>query len=437
MKPTKTRFLPRIEALEDRTVPATYRLISGTLFVTNQTGDLTITGVTGTSVQVQDGAGPLLTFTGIGNVNVTGTNLANKITFNTTAQFNGNFFVNGGNGNDTVEVSGGKLLGNITAMGGLGNDSFTFNQAGNTIGGNVGYSDTAGNDTLNFNGSILGSTTATGGNTINIGGGAAFNLAGNATFTNTGDGFPVVATVDGGGTGTFGKSLSFTTGSGADTVTFAAADTVGGTTNINLGHGANAFAATDTVFNGSFSFTGGVGIDDVALNGVVKFNGNATVNTGDGDNTYALTSAFEAAGSFNLTAGNGNNAIGDFGGAVAGDLNVTLGNGTNSFNLTGSTGGNLNFQLGNGDNTLSDDATATIAGKLRIRSGNGNNSYTANGVGTYNLDVVFGSGDDTFTYAGAGAVLNGLLDGGGRVTANSFVQGAATLSPTLVIANFP
>ena len=71
-----------------------------------------------------------------------------------------------------------------------------------------------------------------------------------------------------------------------------------------------------------------------------------------------------------------------------------------------------------------------------VTTDNGNYTLSLEGAQTYVADVVFGSGDDTFTLNNAAAVLTGLVDGGGRITANTFTQTAGTLSPTLVLANF-
>jgi hypothetical protein len=48
-------FRPRIEALEDRAVPATINLVAGQLFISNPTAALTVTSLGAGQVKVQDG----------------------------------------------------------------------------------------------------------------------------------------------------------------------------------------------------------------------------------------------------------------------------------------------------------------------------------------------------------------------------------------------
>jgi hypothetical protein len=438
----KTRFLPKLEALEDRTVPATYQLVSGSLFISNQTGTLTITSTGGTSVQAQDGAGPKLSFTGVGTVYVTGTNLGQQVTFNDTTTFNGNFFVNTGNGNDSVTLAGGKLLGNVTVMGGLGNDFIQINADGNTVGGNVTYSDNAGNDRIDFSGTVLGSATVTGANTITVAGtGVAAGISGNATFTNLGDGFPVNFKTFNAPAVTFGKDLSVTTGSAADTVTFGAAGgtTVSGNATFNLGEGLNSLTVGTNadVFNGNFSYSAGTGNDTVTVNAKAAFNGNFTTSLGDGNNTYNTSTGFSVAGNATLNAGNGSNGFLGFGN-VAGNMNINFGNGNNNFTINRNVSGDVNITLGNGNNgVVFSSGTSSVGGTIHIRTGNGNNDIQLNRSQTYVLDIQLGNGDDTVESVAENPVFTGLIDGGGRITANVFNQGGATLSPNLVIKNFP
>jgi hypothetical protein len=442
-----------LEILEDRTVPATYRLLSGILLISNQTGALTITSTSGTAVQVQDGAGPVVKFNGVGSVYVTGTNLANAITFDDNTPFNGNLFVNAGNGNDTVTLTGVALLGNVTVLGGLGNDNVALNDSGSTIGGNVLLADSKGNDTLTLNGAVLGSTTVSGVNEIDIGVEAAFFLAGNVSIVNF-DGFGTTVTVDGSvdgvDAGAFGKNFSVTSGPTADLVQFFSASVVGGNATFNLGEGANTLFARSgneggngAQFNENLTFTGGSGVDTFDTDSPIAVGGNLTLNLGDGNNVTFFGQPFTVAGNMYVNAGNGDNDMNSgeefFGGQIAGNLSFRLGNGNNRVTLgEGATvGGDVNYTLGNGNNTLADSAGTFIGGTLRLRAGNGNNSYTANRAALYVLDMHFGNGDDSFTYGGGGATLTGLLDGGGRLTANSFTQGAAVLAPTLTLMNFP
>jgi len=60
-----------------------------------------------------------------------------------------------------------------------------------------------------------------------------------------------------------------------------------------------------------------------------------------------------------------------------------------------------------------------------------------NAPGSFNVNVHFGNADDTFTLNNAGAFLSGLVDGGGRFTANIFNYIAGTIVSGTTISNFP
>src|SRR5262245_30344300 len=105
---TKHAFRPTLEGLEERWVPATIKLVAGSLFVSNQVGDLSVetTAVAG-QVKVTDNAKAVVV-SGVGSlILITGTNLPNKINFVATAKtFPGQLLINSGNGADTIDLSG-------------------------------------------------------------------------------------------------------------------------------------------------------------------------------------------------------------------------------------------------------------------------------------------------------------------------------------------
>src|SRR4051812_7324249 len=104
-------FRPRLEALEQRWVPATIRVVGGVLLVSDQTGPLTITPSANAAgvVTVSDGGKGGVTVSGVGRlIAITGTSRADSITFNGgTGGFKGDVLIRSGNGDDTVTVSGG------------------------------------------------------------------------------------------------------------------------------------------------------------------------------------------------------------------------------------------------------------------------------------------------------------------------------------------
>ncbi len=120
-----------------------------------------------------------------------------------------------------------------------------------------------------------------------------------------------------------------------------------------------------------------------------------------------------------------------------GNLSYLAGNGANSVSLptAASVSGNLSFQLGNGNDTVA--AANTVGGTTEWQSGNGADSFRlGSAANDYNVNVHFGNNDDTFALATTG-LISGLVDGGGRLTANQFLQNGAVLTPTFLLQNFP
>src|SRR5687767_7830824 len=117
IRPTR----PNLEYLERRLAPATVRLASGNLYVSHQVGALTITAQGGGKFTVADGAKAVTVGGVAGLIQVTGTNVGNKITFDANGKaFPGNLLISGGNGADEVVVegggAGGKIGGNVTVL---------------------------------------------------------------------------------------------------------------------------------------------------------------------------------------------------------------------------------------------------------------------------------------------------------------------------------
>lgn len=436
----KRTFRPQMETLEDRWVPATIRLISGTVFISNQVGALTITPQTGTSVQITDGA-TVKVVAGT-NVFVTGTNLANTVTVDLgTSTYNGNMYFSLGNGNDTLNVTGANaILGNLTVQTGLGDDVVNIAQDGaSTIGGNITLIDQLGNDSVTFSAAggtakFLGSITSTGVNFLNF---FDSTVGGNVNVTLGNDNQQLVFFSFLGGPVNFNGNLNITGGAGNDDIEIDDA-IIGGNVNLNLFEGNNQLLFSPTQVNGNFSWTSGGGNDLIVFNPAgTTMHGNATFNLGNGDNTlFALGANATLNGDLRVTAGNGNNTIaGGFGGTLAGDATFVLGNGNNAVDFTtGSIGGDINMFLGNGNNIVNVTDTV-LGGTLRMRTGNGNNSLaiTPAAASFFDADVRFGNGNDTFTL-NANVTLAGYVNGGNGT--DTFVQGGATLIPTLLLASF-
>jgi hypothetical protein len=192
-----------------------------------------------------------------------------------------------------------------------------------------------------------------------------------------------------------------------------------GNVTATLGNGTGDFEIQlGSTVNGSVSLTGALGNDEVVLDGSVG--GSVQMNLRSGDNDVEFGPSASVAGNLSIRAGDGNNDITNFAGTVGGNLSFQLGNGDNTVTVTNAPGGRLTWNSGNGSDSLT--FAPTIDGQL------------------WNVAVQFGNGDDTFTLGGTGMneAITGRVDGGGRITANVFNQGANwTLTPPFTLSNFP
>lgn len=195
-----------------------------------------------------------------------------------------------------------------------------------------------------------------------------------------------------------GKALSVNLGNATfgDIFSLGANTTVGGATTLT-----NSGLST-LPFNALFDFEGTI-------------NGSLSINLGGGDG--AVTSdAGVVLGNLTITGGNGVDTImgltkAAFDATVAGNLTVSLGNGTDSADIANAPTGVFRWTSGNGSDTLTldPDGGATTPGPSQ----------------TWNVNFLFGSNDDTLTLNAATnpQFITGLVDMGGRVTANTFNQG--------------
>jgi hypothetical protein len=429
------RAQPRLESLEGRYAPATIRLVGGNLFISNNTGDLTVTATANNTFSVTDG---LKTVTGLkaaSGVFITSSNRkVETVTFDVADKlFTGNLLINSRNGNDTINLNGlagGAIRGNVTLLTGLGNDTVTSPQAGGSlrIGGSMTISDPAGLDTLNmFNGggvdSLGGNLTVFGYNAVTIGGGTDV-IGGSISLTTLNDGQNVTVVVA--DDLVVGRNVSVQAGGQNDSFNLGSA-TINGNLYVDFGAGAQndfdlATGAADGTVAGNVYLSSIAAIGTVTNNtGGLNVGGNFTLNLGDGDYLIALgpTALVNVGGNVTINAGNGNNAGAFFNGSVGGDLNLRFGNGDNDFTVLTAPGGTVNWTSGNGTNTLT------------LGSGGAG--------GSFDVYAVFGSGDDTLVLdTGATDQLTGFIDfdgdtgGGDTLTVNSGI-----LSPTLVILGIP
>lgn len=338
-QPVRERLF--LEQLEDRWCPALNISNSGGLLYitgTPTSGTVTITATaTPNRFSVMDGI-LTKTFSNVTNINVSlsGTVAGNGI---------------------TVDLTLGKLLGNLTLDGGgsLGSNSLSL-----TGDGLPATKDVLGNTSVSRMDFILASNAdIAGGLTVNNGARSQGTLM---TLSND----------------TVGKPGSFTGGSGADTFNLIATSFLS-SLNVSLGAGPNTFNFdSSSQVNTSLTYNGTTGDQTVNFDGTVL--GYATVGMGNGDNTLEF-SGF-VGGAFSITGGNGSNTIGAgaFTGTVNGNLTFNFGNGVNSVNFAATVLGNVTYRGGSGSNSLTIDAPATVPASSRftVIMGPGTNSLLVN-----------------------------------------------------------
>ena len=285
----------------------------------------------------------------------------------------GNNQIDAGDGNDTINLDKGSLIGNngysgTRIYGGDGND--TFNMNGDVDGGDL-YGDD-GDDTFN-----LGST------------GVLKN--GSIIYANGGDDIINIG-------GTVQEETQILGDEGYDTITIKSGGVVDNSTiyadnqneDIYSDEG-NEINIEGTVKNNS-SVYGGAGVDTVNINGTVE--NSSTINTRSGDDKV------------NINAG-----------AEIKNSNIDMGAGDDTLNIKGGTFNNVGIDLGSGNNTV------TIEGSFGDTDDNSlHNTYITN----------WQSGNDTVTIKSGATVKNadiGVHNGEDVIT----LEKGATLEHSWVV----
>jgi hypothetical protein len=435
MKP-KRRIRPSLELLEDRWVPTTVLYVAGNLIITNLTGNVTAT-LTQTAANTfkvaVTGLGSTPSFSGVSNIIYNGSNGTDNVTVDLAGRtYTGSLFINSGNGNDSVILggAGGGILGGVNVLTGPGHDLVALNSAGTgpvTFGGTIQVTSTGGNDSVALGNpggptTVGGDVSLTGVNTVNLGRSHADVLGGNVTVQSPSATLPVGVTLGNGLT--INKSLTVNTGAGADTVTVNNA-TILGNLALSLGEG-----------NNSFNLQGGG----------VTIGGNTNLTAGNGNNTVFIGTGFTTQGNLNATLGDGNNNLqmgspGTQGFTVFGNMTLTVGSGNNqgAF-VVGRVGGDMFFNTGGGTNSIT--IPLPPAGTLHWR-GRADGDTVGLGLAglfgeDFNVDMEFGPGDDVVNVdILPTSVLTGLIDGDGRLTANTFNLISGMIGSPFQLLNFP
>ncbi|HEX3675432.1 MAG TPA: calcium-binding protein, partial [Rhizomicrobium sp.] len=336
----------------------------------------------------------------------------NTLTFDGSAETNGNFTLEGGAGNDVLTGGAGNDTfrlehgGEDTANGGTGNDTFLMGaafDAGDSINGGsylAGERDTVVLDGDYSAGVTMGAETVANIQELLFQAGHSYNLTTDDNFSSG----PTVV-INGGRLGA------------GDTLTFDASSETGARFHVIGGAG-------DDVL------TGGSGGDTFDL----THGGNDTATGGAGDDTFEMGSSFTAADHIDGGAGNDRvelNGMGSadsitFGATTMVNVETLLLDAGHSYDLTTSdatvaAGATLlvaGNRLGAGD-TLTFDGSAETDGHFILRGGAGNDVLTGGQDGdTFNLTV---GGEDT-VHGGAG---NDTINMGAAFDSGDQIDGGA------------
>jgi hypothetical protein len=449
-----------VEALEDRAVPTVDVFYSGSSLLlrgapnaisTSVPNTFSITRVTAGSpsqFRIMDGPTNLGTYQIVGNLNIQFTRrlVAVQLDLN-QGLIPGNVLINQGTGyhgpfdnflnpgaNDiaitdksaapsgliggSVQILGGSGQ-EITNVGGFFDNKGILQQGAITIGGNftdnakqsaVGTGDqlqvTAGTriggnvTTSNVDGVVLGQQN------IVIGGATQVMTIGNnvnisANGVSTGINANIFGTVGG---SVAVNSSAGTSGFNAFTM-LPVATGGGGSTPANSFIGGNLTVAYGPAVGGNlFTIQGGAGATSSIVGGNVTWIDNSNA----GPDSFALGRGAAGGtatinGSLNVVMGNGSNAVTfDGGGTVNKNLNFTGGNGTNDLGggglggvFSGNVFGSTAINLGNGTNNFT--PSGSLAGQLIYTGGNGSNTVDFQGAAGVSPTVVlnFGSGTNS------------------------------------------
>lgn len=416
----------RFERLETRLTPAASVMFSG--------GSLRVIGDNQPNVIALGESG--------GVVGVT------VITNGVTANFGpylvtGSIYVDGSNGNDTINVSvTGALGGPIGLAGGLGNDVFNFQAvaAGASINGIVRIDGNIGNDAVNMaqganrltatdvhvasavgidsvtlqNVDLQGMFVANGSDSVFIGTDASFtaaaraNINGQVVINNATEGIGGRLNI---GAGSTLGSLTYVGGGGGDSVTIGAAGSatsgfngeVLGQVALVLNGGNNSATFNNASLLGPVTITALGGADTINFDQNTQVPGNASLVLGDGANLVTSTTGVVFSGNLSINSGGGADSVGTglvpFSATVAGTLQFNAGNGNNVMNYNGILSGGLTYNGGGGNDSVT--VTGDFSGKLAAYLGAGNDTFNLGTPATRFTGgglLDFGFGDDSFGF---------------------------------------
>ncbi len=428
-----------IEVLECRIAPAgivTANLVGGVLTLTGDgsDNDLTLISVGADAATLNGNNGTLIALNGAAALATVSLPVAvSKVTanlgggndaFNLLSMQIGALAFDGGDGNNTLQISGSDVAGALSDQGGTGNDVFTATGQFFHVGGAL---------TLNLgDGSNAASFTASG---MELGG-ATLYTGGSGT-----DAFSLSAIA-----GIVTKAITAKLGAGDNTFTLGGQDLQTGS--ISVTHLDHAGTATTNITASSLAVKGGITVayGTGTSSTLIGATAQATISgafkvtsTGGTDNVTLGGSCVLSVGATTFALGNGNNTVALSGAVVIlPSLTVTGGTDTDAFNLSSASArmGALTLNLGDGTNFVGLNASeAIVNGLVKVTSGAGDDTFAIGGTSVRlvkGLSYQAGNGVNTLGIS-AGAVFQSgpiQVNYGSHATGTSIVN-IATASVTV------
>ncbi len=287
------------------------------------------------------------------------------------------------NGLETVNFG---VINTLTVLGGMGDDKITLNQTGSTITHDVTINGGDGNDTISVTGKFgadlivlggIGNDTLRVTNTLLSSAVADINM-------DSGDGNDTVTI----SASKVGRDVIVQTGLGNDTVT-ATGLTIASTLSLQDTGGTNSLRVTDSTAQNGVLLVLGVDNDTVTMTNVTSTLGKVEIDLGAGNNVLSISQT-KALGTtvatlmggvitdfgdgIRVISGVGNDTITMSGLTVTNNLSQQDTGGTNSLRISNSTSQNdVLLALGAGNDTVTMTNVTSSLGKVEIDLGAGNN----------------------------------------------------------------
>ncbi|MDD4889306.1 MAG: hypothetical protein PHU85_05200 [Phycisphaerae bacterium] len=403
---------PRMEGLEGRAMLAgnvTAAIVGGNLVITGDAANNVIevdqsvlvvlpgqvrvqSGWWGSATTINGGAAPVILEGFTGDVRITLNDGDDWVMFS-DSDFPRDVTVNGGNGNNQVDVNGVTVERNLSVRNGPGNEN-TLVYGGANVRGNLTVANKAGDDAF----SMAGGSIVNGNVSLSNGAGQ-----GNTTLDNS--------IVNG--------NLTVKNQAGDDTFSMAAGAIVNGNASLSNGAGQGNTTLDGSHVHVNLTVRNAAGLDTFLMDNASTVDGNAAISNGEGGSNTTVRFKSVVAGTFTLRSGGGNDGFTMLDATINGAARIDSGAGADAVTIDDSILGGA-FTLNSGaDNDMVNieqifpGPVTTFGGKVAVKTGAGNDVVRIGVPGvpgesaTFNQQSTWdgGAGADQIIYLPAGNVF--------------------------------